>query len=167
MQRFSNVSFSKFEFEFAWAALAQVSRLAGSGCMIRHYLPLAYEVVPSPGVLRGFGRRLHRSLTVWIGKKRRFQSSQEALSRQGEEEGGGRRAEEEGARRKEGEGRREEFGGRRGKREGRRREDSRQYKARTYLFSRSLLAASTIMLEAMDEQGFGPGEIEETPDRQD
>ncbi len=76
------------------------------------------------------------------------------MSRQGEEEGGGRRAEEEGARRKEGEGRREEFGGRRGEREGRRREYSRQYKARTYLFSRSLLAASTIMLEAMDEQGF-------------
>ena len=50
-------------------------------------------------------------------QKRRFQSSQEALSRQGEEEGGGRRAEEEGARRKEGEGRREEFGGRRGERE--------------------------------------------------
>ena len=75
------------------------------------------------------------------------------MSRQGEEEGGGRRGEEEGARRKEGEGRREEFGGRRGEREGRRREYSRQYKARTYLFSRSLLAASTIMLEAMDEQG--------------
>ena len=75
------------------------------------------------------------------------------MSRQGEEEGGGRRAEEEGARRKEGEGRREEFGGRRGEREGRRREYSRQYKARTLLFSRSLLAASTIMLEAMDEQG--------------
>ena len=37
MQRFSNVSFSKFEFEIAWAALAQASRLAGSGCMIRHY----------------------------------------------------------------------------------------------------------------------------------
>ena len=69
MQRFSNVSFSKFEFEFAWAALAQVSRLAGSGCMIRHYLPLAYEVVPSPGVLGGVGRRLHRSLTIWVGKK--------------------------------------------------------------------------------------------------
>ena len=90
-------------------------------------------------------------------QKRRFQSSQEALSRQGEEEGGG----------KEGEGRREEFGGRRGEREGRRREYSRQYKARTYLFSRSLLAASTIMLEAMDEQGFVSEEIEETPDRQD
>ena len=87
-------------------------------------------------------------------QKRRFSSSQEALSRQGEEEGGGRRAEEEGARRKEGEGRREEFGGRRGEREGRRREYPRQYKARTYLFSRSLLAASTIMLEAMGEQGF-------------
>ena len=74
------------------------------------------------------------------------------MSRQGEEEGGGRRAEEEGARRKEGEGRREEFGGRGGEREGRRREYSRQYKARTYLFSRSLLAASTIVLEALDGQ---------------
>ena len=62
--------------------------------------------------------------------------------------------EEERARRKEGEGRREEFGGRRGEREEGRREYSRQYKARTHLFSRSLLAASTIMLEAMDEQGF-------------
>ena len=39
------------------------------------------------------------------------------MSRQGEEEGGGRRAEEEGARRKEGEGRREE-GGERRKEEG-------------------------------------------------
>ena len=154
MQRFSSVSFSRFEFEIAWAALAQASRLARSGCMIRHFFPLACEVVPSPGVLRGFGRRLHRSLRIRIGKKRRLQSSQEALSRQEEAEGGGRRAEKEGARRKEGEGRREEFGGRRGEREGRRREYSRQYKARTYLFSRSLLAASTIMLEAMDEQGF-------------
>ena len=36
MQRFRSVSFSKFEFEIAWAALAQASRLAGSGCMIRH-----------------------------------------------------------------------------------------------------------------------------------
>ena len=33
MQRFSNVSSKKFEFEVAWAALAQASRLAGSGCM--------------------------------------------------------------------------------------------------------------------------------------
>ena len=70
--------------------------------------------------------------------------------------GGGRRKTGggKGARRKEGEGKREEFGGRREEREGRRREYSRQYKARTHLFSRSLLAASTIMLEAMDEQGF-------------
>ena len=74
MQRFSSVSFSRFEFEIAWAALAQASRLAGSGRMIRHYLPLACEVVPSPGVLRGFGRRLHRSLTIWIGKKGGFKA---------------------------------------------------------------------------------------------
>ena len=101
-------------------------------------------------------------------QKRRFQSSQEALSRQGEEEGGGRRVEgkERGGRREKGGGRSlEGRGGREG--EGRRREYSRQYKARTYLFSRSLLAASTIMLEAMDEQGFVSGESEETPDRQD
>ena len=69
MQMFSSVSFSMFEFEIAGAALAQASRLVGSGCMIRHYLPLACEVVPSPGVLRGVGWRLHRSLTTWIGKK--------------------------------------------------------------------------------------------------
>ena len=117
--------------------------------MMRHYLPLAYEVVPSPGVLRGFGRRLHRSLTIWIGKKGGFN-----VHRKQRVDKGRRRDEEGERRRKEGEGRREEFGGRRGEREGRRREYSRQYKARTYLFSRSLLAASTIMLEAMDEQGF-------------
>ena len=70
MQRFRSVSFSTYEFEAAWAALAQASRLAGSGCMIRHYLPLACEVILSPGVLKGFGRRLHRSLTIRIGKKR-------------------------------------------------------------------------------------------------
>ena len=64
MQRFRSVSFSKFEFEIAWAALAQASRLAGSGCMIRHCLLPAREVVPSSGVLKGFGRRLHRSLTT-------------------------------------------------------------------------------------------------------
>ena len=64
MQRFRSVSFSKFEFEIAWAALAQASRLVGSGCMISHSLPLACEVVPSSGVLKGFGRRLHRSLTI-------------------------------------------------------------------------------------------------------
>ena len=64
-------------------------------------------------------------------------------------------------------GRRETGGGGKSEeREGRRRRYSRPYKARTYLFSRSLLAASTIMLEAMDEQGFVSGEIEETPDRQ-
>ena len=57
--------------------------------------------------------------------------------------------EEEGGRREKGGVWREE-----GERAGRRREYSRQYKARTHLFSRSLLAASTIMLEAMDEQGF-------------
>ena len=74
MQMFSSVSFSRFEFEIAGAALAQASRLVGSGCMIRHYLPLACEVVPTPGVLRGFGRRLHRSLTIWIGKKAGFKA---------------------------------------------------------------------------------------------
>ena len=77
MQRFSNVSFSTLEFEIAWAALAQASRLAGSGCMIRQYLPLACEVVPSAGVLRGFGGRLHRSLTIWIGKKGGFKAHRE------------------------------------------------------------------------------------------
>ena len=131
MQRFRSVSVSKFELEIACVALAQAFRLAGSGCMIRNCLPLVCEVVSSSGVLKVFGRRLHRSLTSRIGKKRQFLSSQEAWSRQSEEEGGGRRAEEEGARRKEGEGKREEFGGRRGEREGRRREYSRQYKART------------------------------------
>ena len=74
MQRFRSVSVSKFELEIAWAALAQASRLAGSGSMIRDYLPLACEVVPSPGVLSGFGRRLHRSLTIWIGKKAGFKA---------------------------------------------------------------------------------------------
>ena len=72
MQRFRSVSFSKFEFEIAWAALAQASRLAGSGCMIRHCLPPACEVVPSSGVLKGFGRRLHRRLTIWISNKGGF-----------------------------------------------------------------------------------------------
>ena len=62
--------------------------------------------------------------------------------------GGGGRSEEDGGRREEGGVWREG-----GEREGRRREYPRQYKARTYLLSRSLLAASTIMLEAMDEQG--------------
>ena len=65
--------------------------------------------------------------------------------------GGGRRKAGGVGRREKGGGRSLEGGGRR---EGRRRRYSRQYKARTYLFSRSLLAASTIMLEAMDEQGF-------------
>ena len=51
MQRFSSVSFSRLEFEIAWAALAQASRLAGSGCIIRQHLSLACEVVPTPGVL--------------------------------------------------------------------------------------------------------------------
>ena len=50
-------------------------------------------------------------------QKRRFQSSQEALSRQGEEEGGGRRAEEEGGPREEGGFWRQE-GGERRKEEG-------------------------------------------------
>ena len=72
MQRFRSASFSKLEFEIGWAALAQASRLAGSGRMIRHYLPLACEVVPSPGVLRGVGRRLHRSLTIRVCKKDGF-----------------------------------------------------------------------------------------------
>ncbi len=74
MRMLSSVSCSRFEFEIAWAALAQASRLVGSGCMIRHYLPPACEVVPSPGVLRGFGRRLHPSLTIWIGKKAGFKA---------------------------------------------------------------------------------------------
>ena len=86
MQRFRSVSFSKFEFEIAWAALAQASRLAGSGCMIRHCLPPACEVVPSSGVLKGFGRRLHQSLTAesddLVRQQRRLQSSQEALGQQ-------------------------------------------------------------------------------------
>ena len=66
------VSFSRSEFETAWAALVQASRLEGSACMIRHSLPLACEVIPSPGVLKGFGRRLHPSLTIRIGKKDGF-----------------------------------------------------------------------------------------------
>ena len=103
MQRFSSVSFSRFEFEIAWAALAQASRLAGSGCMIRHCLPPACEVVPSSGVLKGFGRRLHRSLTVWIGKKGGFKAHRKHW------------VDKRRRRRKEGEGRREEVGGRREK----------------------------------------------------
>ena len=109
MQRFSNVSFTKFEFEVAWAALAQASRLAGSGCMIRHCLPRAYEVVPSPGVLRGFGRRLHRSLTIWIGKKGGFKVDRKQRRRKVDgvgrrDKGGGRSLEAGGRREKEGGG---------------------------------------------------------------
>ena len=92
--------------------------------------------------------------------KRRFQSSQEASGRHEEEEeeqeeeeggrrkeGGGGRREEEGGRREEGGGWREE-GGERRKEEGVFQTEQSAY----YLFSRSLLAASTIMLEALDEQ---------------
>ena len=86
MQRRRSVSFSKSEFEIAWAALTQASRLAGSGCIIRYSLPPACEVVLSSGVLGGFGRRLHRSLTGESDdldrQQRRFQSSQEALGQQ-------------------------------------------------------------------------------------
>ena len=103
MQRFSSVSFSRFEFEIAWAALAQASRLAGSSCMIRHYLPLACEVVLNLGVLRGFGRRLHRSLTICTGKKAALKlSASIELTRGGggrRKAGGGGRTEEEGGRR--------------------------------------------------------------------
>lgn len=109
MQRFRSVSFSKFEFEIAWAALAQASRLAGSGCMIRHYLPLACEVVPSPGVLRGFGRRLHRSLTIWVGREGGFKVDRKQRRRKVDEvgrrdKGGGRSLEAGGRREKEGGG---------------------------------------------------------------
>ena len=126
MQRFRSVFFGKSEFEIAWAALAQASRLAGSGCMMRHCLPPACKVVPSSGVLEGFGRRLHRSLTTWIGKQGGFKVHKKHwVDKKSRREEEGRR------RRKEGEGRREEVGGRREEREGRRREYSRQYKART------------------------------------
>ena len=64
-----------------------------------------------------------------------------------EEEGGGRRAEEEGGRREEGGGWREE-GGERRKEEG----VFQTVQSAYYLFSRSLLAASTIVLEALGGQ---------------
>ena len=108
MQRFSGVSFSRFEFEIAWAALAQASRLAGSGCMIRHHLPLPCEVVPSPGVLKGFGRRLHRSLTIWIGKKGGFKVDRKQRRRK---LGGGGRRDKGGGRSLDAGGRREKEGG--------------------------------------------------------
>ena len=112
MQRFRSVSFNNFEFEIAWAALAQASRLAGSGCMIRNCLPLACEVVPSSGVLKVFGRRLHRSLTIRVIKKKQFLSSQEAWGRQEEEkDGGGGRREKRGGRSLKGGGGREKEGG--------------------------------------------------------
>ena len=109
MQRFTSVSFNRFEFEIAWAALAQASRLAESGCMIRHYLPLACEVVPSPGVLKGFGRRLHRSLTIWIGKKGGFKVDRKQRRRKVDgvgrrDKGGGRSLEAGWRREKEGGG---------------------------------------------------------------
>ena len=85
MQRYRSVSFSKSEFEIVRAALTQASRLAGSDVIIRYCLPPACEVVPSSGVLGGFGRRLHRSLTAESDdldrQQRRLQSSQEALGR--------------------------------------------------------------------------------------
>lgn len=108
MQRFRSVSFSKFELEIAWAALAQASRLAGSGCIIRNCLPLACDVVPSSGVLKVFGRRLHQSLTTWIGKRGSFK----VHSKHGVDKRRRRMREEEGGRMgKEGGGRREKGGG--------------------------------------------------------
>ena len=87
-----------------------------------------------------------------LSNKTRTESPGEGKEEE-EEEGGGRREEEEGGRRKEGEGRREKVGGRREEREGRKEEGVFQtVQSAYYLFSRSLLAASTIVLEALGGQ---------------
>ena len=126
--------------------------------MIRHHLPLACEVVPSPGVLRGFGRRLHRSLTIWIGKKPVLKLTGSIESTRGaggrRKTGGGK-----GARRKEGEGRREEWreeGGERRKEEG-----------RFQTVQSAYLPFQPFAFSSVDNHvGFCSGVIEETPDRQ-
>ena len=112
--------------------------------MISHCLPLACEVVPSSGVLKGFGRRLHQSLTIQIGKKGGLKAHRKHLvdKRRRRKAGGGGRREK-----KEGGGWREE-GGERRKEEG----VFQTVQSAYYLFSRSLLAASTIVLEALGGQ---------------